>query len=180
MKALSALAEWDNFYVIVGSSAAGLTGLTFVVIALTADAQRTNPIGLRAFITPTIVHFSSVLVLAAFLSVPHQIVLSLSLGLGAAGVAGLGYVVFIAAAMRRNASDYAPVLDDLVWHLLLPTLCYGALLTASLIIWNRTQISLCIIAAVSMLLLLIGVHNAWDIAVWVSVRRGKDKPQQPS
>jgi len=28
----SPLAEWDNFYVIVGSAAAGLTGLTFVVM----------------------------------------------------------------------------------------------------------------------------------------------------
>ena len=32
------LEAWANFYVIVGSSAGGLTGLTFVVIALVADA----------------------------------------------------------------------------------------------------------------------------------------------
>jgi hypothetical protein len=32
----SPLAGWDNFYVIAGSSAAGLTGLTFIVISLAA------------------------------------------------------------------------------------------------------------------------------------------------
>ena len=37
--ATSLLAEWDNFYVIAGSSAGGLTGLTFVVIALASDAD---------------------------------------------------------------------------------------------------------------------------------------------
>jgi hypothetical protein len=36
------LADWNNFYVIAGSSAGGLTGLTFVVIALAADVQRVD------------------------------------------------------------------------------------------------------------------------------------------
>jgi hypothetical protein len=57
----SPLAGWDNFYVIVGSAAAGLTGLTFVVIALIRDARNVRPTGLRAFVTPTIVHFGGVL-----------------------------------------------------------------------------------------------------------------------
>jgi hypothetical protein len=74
------LAEWDNFYVITGSSAAGLTGLTFVVIALSADAKRVNVSGLRTYVTPTIVHFGAVLALAAYLSMPHQGALSLSSG----------------------------------------------------------------------------------------------------
>ena len=32
------LHEWERFYVIVGTSAAALTGLMFVVIAVVADA----------------------------------------------------------------------------------------------------------------------------------------------
>ena len=34
---MTALAEWGNFYVIVGSSAGALIGLQFVVIMLIAD-----------------------------------------------------------------------------------------------------------------------------------------------
>ena len=34
---MTALAGWENFYVIVGSSAGGLIGLQFVVITLIAD-----------------------------------------------------------------------------------------------------------------------------------------------
>ena len=44
----SLLTGWENFYVIVGSSAGGLTGLTFVVIALVRDAQRVRPSGCAA------------------------------------------------------------------------------------------------------------------------------------
>src|SRR5437899_9461550 len=101
----SPLAGWENFYVIIGSSAGGLTGLTFVVIALIRaalprDASGAPPTGLRAFVTPTIVHFGGVLALAAFLSMPYQRVLSLSAGFGIGGLAGLTYGGFIAASMH--------------------------------------------------------------------------------
>ena len=53
---LPQLADWGNFYVIIGSAAAGLTGLMFVVITLGAEAQTVgNENGLRAFVTPTLV-----------------------------------------------------------------------------------------------------------------------------
>ena len=75
----SALALWENFYVIVGSSAGALIGLQFVVITLIADI----PIGHGAaqagdaFATPTIVHFGAVLLLAAVLSAPWHGILPL-------------------------------------------------------------------------------------------------------
>jgi hypothetical protein len=171
----SLLAEWDNFYVITGSSAAGLTGLTFVVIALSADAKRVNETGLRAFVTPTIVHFGAVLALAAYLSMPHQSVLSLSLGLGAAGVAGIIYVAVIAAAIGRIASDsFTPVREDWIWNVILPAAAYGILAAAAFLIWLKADASMYGIAAVSVLLMFIGIHNAWDVAVWNSMRKQGD------
>src|ERR1035438_832831 len=50
-----------------------------------------RPTGLGVFVTPTIVHFGGVLALAAYLSMPHQGVWSLSAGFGAIGLAGLVY-----------------------------------------------------------------------------------------
>src|ERR1700692_3336830 len=97
----SPLSGWDNFYVIAGSSAAGLTGLTFIVITLAAEARRVNPNGLRIFITPTIVHFAAVLGWAAFLSMPGQTALSLSVCFGAGGVIGLVYIGMIGVSIRR-------------------------------------------------------------------------------
>jgi hypothetical protein len=170
----SLVAEWDNFYVITGSSAAGLTGLTFVVIALSADAKRVSIEGLRAYVTPTIVHFGAVLALAAYLSMPHQGMLSLSVGFGAAGAAGLAYIAHIARNIRRVASDYAPVHEDWIWNVVLPGIVYVALFALAFLIWRLPTSSMYGAAVVSILLMFIGIHNAWDIAVWNTVRNRSD------
>jgi hypothetical protein len=69
---MTALAGWQNFYVIVGSSAGALIGLQFVVLSLitrTPTARGDAEIG-GAFATPTIVHFGAVLGLSGILSAP--------------------------------------------------------------------------------------------------------------
>src|SRR6266498_2323411 len=51
--AVSPFAAWESFYVIVGSSAAALTGLQFVVVVLGAEVNAlTDVSGTRAFGTP--------------------------------------------------------------------------------------------------------------------------------
>lgn len=172
--ALSLLADWTNFYVITGSAAAGLTGLTFVVIALASDNQRASAVGLRAFVTPTIVHFGAVLALAAFLSMPHVSVTILSIGFGAAGMAGLIYVGSIAIQVKQVAKSYVPVLEDWLGHAILPALAYGALLSMAFTISHWPQQSLYVVAAVSLLLLFVGIHNCWDVAVWNTTRKERD------
>jgi hypothetical protein len=167
----SLLAEWDNFYVITGSSAGGLTGLTFVVIALSADAKRVNVRAVRAYMTPIIVHFGVVLGLAAYLSMPHQGVLALSLGFGITGAAGLIYVAVIAASIGHISKQYVPVGEDWIWNAVLPAIAYGLLFVIALLIWRRPQECMYGVAAVSLLLLFIGIHNAWDIAVWNTVHK---------
>src|SRR5437867_11489511 len=87
---------WENFYVIVGSSAAALTGLQFVVIVLGAEARSTRaPETMGAFGTPTVVHFCAVLLIAAILSVPWRGVSSAGLALSASGVAGIVYMLIV-------------------------------------------------------------------------------------
>jgi hypothetical protein len=63
---MTALSEWQNFYVIVGSSAGALIGLQFVVLTLIAAlpiGRGTAQVG-AAFSTPNVVHFGAVLLLA--------------------------------------------------------------------------------------------------------------------
>jgi hypothetical protein len=170
----STLADWANFYVITGSAAAGLTGLTFVVIALAADAHRLSTTGLRAFVTPTIVHFGTVLALAAYLCMPRQGVMSLSLGFGAAGAAGLIYAGISGVSMRRIGSAYVPVGEDWLWHVVFPAVLYAVLSAAAFLIWRRLQLALYGVAAASLLLLFVGIHNAWDVATSISVRKQQE------
>ena len=174
---LTALAGWENFYVIVGSSAGGLTGLTFVVIALIRDASAIRPTGLRAFVTPTILHFCGVLALAAFLSMPHQRVFSLSAGFMLGGLVGVIYGLFTAANMRRQGAGYVPVREDWVWNVILPTLVYACLFCMGLLVWHRPEQTLFGVAALSLILLFIGIHNAWDIAIWMTLQKKSDGDQ---
>ena len=167
------LESWANFYVIIGSSAGGLTGLTFVVIALVADAHAVRLTGLRAFVTPTIVHFGSALALSALMSVPGQSVTSLAICLGAFGLLGLVYSGGTArqVSLATTRTNYKPVAEDWLWNVILPTLTYAILVIAGLIASVHTPAALYLTAAVSAVLLIIGIHNAWDIAVWFTAER---------
>jgi hypothetical protein len=174
--ALAQLADWANFFVITGSAAAGLTGLTFVVIALASEARRVNPVGLHTFITPTIAHFGTVLALAAFLCMPHQTPSSVGLGLGAAGIGGLAYTGWITANVHHNLGEYVAVWEDWLWNVVLPCLSYGALCAAAVLIGRHPDDALYAVGGASLMLLFIGIHNAWDIAVWMSLRK-QDEPR---
>ena len=164
------LAGWENYYVVLGTGAAGLTGLTFLLIALIGDAHKVRLEGLNAYVTPTIVHFSGVLVLAAFLCMPHQRLLTLSLGFAVGGLAGVLYSTVTAARMPRIGSDYVAVRDDWIFNVILPLCVYGGLLVSALAIWRWPVPSLYAVAVLSLAMLLIAIRNAWDVAVWMTTR----------
>ena len=176
------LESWSNFYVIVGSAAGGLTGLTFVVIALVADAHAVRLSGLRAFVSPTIVHFCSVLALAALLNVPGHSPRSLGMCLSVSGFVGVVYSLGTVRQLLRHRKVYVPVVSDWIWNALLPTLSYLALLIAGQLAPAHCPAALYITAGVSLWLLFIGIHNAWDIAVWFTAERpgaAGDNPKPP-
>jgi hypothetical protein len=83
------LPTWQNFYVIIGSAAATLTGLMFVVITLTARVRdRASNEVIGAFTSPTVVHFCTALLVAAILSAPWQALWNAGLLLGLSGLWG--------------------------------------------------------------------------------------------
>lgn len=162
---------WENFYVITGSSAAGLTGLTFVVIALASEASMVSLSGLRAFITPIVIHFGSVLWIASVLSIPGHTALSLSISLIATGVTLTIYGVVTIYRMYASRKLYAPALQDWIWNATLPSLCCLSLLAAGALVIGYTVQALYLVGAVTLAMLFIGVHNAWDLAVWITAER---------
>jgi hypothetical protein len=169
--ALPPLSEWETFYVITGSAGAALTGLMFVVIALRPETIAERGDGaVRAFATPNVVHFCGVLLIAAVLSVPHQTAATLAGCVGAIGIAGLALTTWVAVQARRQ-SAYAPVLSDWIWHVALPLVAYASATVAAGVLLRRPETALDVVGAASLLLLFIGIHNAWDSAVWIAARR---------
>jgi hypothetical protein len=124
---MTALAGWENFYVIVGSSAGALIGLQFVVITLLADMPiRGGQEAGEAFATPTIVHFGTALLLSAILNAPWHGVASAAVLWGLLGLSGLVYEIIVARRMQRQIV-YTPELEDCLFHVLLPFAAYATL-----------------------------------------------------
>ncbi len=159
---VSFLATWQNFYVIIGSAAATLTGLMFVVVTLIARGQGTSPSGaFAAFNTPNVVHFCAALLVAAILNAPWPVLWNAGLLLGLCGVGGVTYIVVVIRRARHQI-DYRPVLEDWLWHTILPLASYTALVIAAIVLIGFPALALFIIAAGIVLLLFVGIHNAWD------------------
>jgi hypothetical protein len=174
------LAGWDSFYVIIGSSAAALTGLNFVVVALGAESKTlSRPADLSAFGTPTIIHFCAALLVSAILSAPWHTASAVAACIGACGVAGLIYVGRVILIARRGAS-YKPVFEDILWHFVLPLLVYTLLVVASVLFTGHIDAALFTIAPAVMLLMFIGIHNAWDTATWMAYFARRQPDSSPA
>ena len=174
---MNVFAGWESFYVIVGSSGAALTGLQFVVIALVVDVRRRSTLHeVDAFATPTIVHFCAVLLVSAVLSAPWSSPGGVMLLLGASGAAGAVYALVIAGRARRQ-SGYKPVLEDWIFHVILPFVAYTLLFVAALMLRRRTDAALFSIAAMTLVLLFTGIHNAWDTVTFIAVGAAPRPPR---
>jgi hypothetical protein len=179
---MSALSGWENFYVIVGSSAGALIGLQFVVMTLIAglpitqkDAQAGD-----AFSTPTVVHFAVVLLLSAVGCAPWDGIAAIAVLWGIVGLGGVVYIVVVARCLRLQ-TVYQAVFEDWLFHVLLPFTAYTMLAGAACAAYFHPRPALFLVGAAALLLLLIGIHNAWDIIryhVFVKRRDQKDDEQQ--
>ena len=162
---------WESFYVIVGSSAGALTGLQFVVLTMIAEARQARGGGgetIAAFGSPNVVHFCSALLVSAICSAPWG-------GLGPPGIAiavcGACGVVYSGVVLRRTLrqNEYKPVLEDWTWHAALPTLAYAALVQGGWTLEHSVTGALYVVGAATLLLVFIGIHNAWDTVMYITV-----------
>ncbi len=170
---MTALSGWENFYVIVGSSAGALIGLQFVVISLIADMPivRGHPQAGAAFATPTIVHFGSALLLSAIASAPWHGIGAAGILWGLLGLVGMVYEIIVARRMRAQTL-YKPELEDWLFHALLPFAAYATLAASAYAARAHAHEAMFAVGAAALLLLFIGIHNAWDAVTYhVYVRR---------
>ncbi len=170
---LPLLSNWQNFYMLMGTAAATLTGLMFVVTTLIAgiDAHlSTLNAAVSAFNTPTVVHFGAVLLLAGVLSAPWPTFSSLSLLLGLLGLGMAFYSILVLRRMRR-VPHYQSTLEDWLWYMALPLLANVLLIVAAFVLPKNPSPALYLVGLTMMLLLLVGIRNAWDMVTFLAVER---------
>ncbi len=166
------LETWREFYLLIGTAGLTLTGLLFVVVSLgphvVADHQAT---GVRAFVSPNAVYFSTALVVAAVLIVPNLSAVVIGAFLCVGALASLGYLAYtkVHQQWRRNN---LPVMDW-IWFVGLPIVSYVLLLFSGVGFLFQVGLSMHGVAVALILLLVIGIRNAWDLVIWIAQQERK-------
>jgi hypothetical protein len=174
--AMAASRAWESFYVIVGSTAGALTGLQFVVLTLITEAGMLSGTGetLSAFASPNVVHFCAALLVSAILAAPWHGLAPPGIAIALIGAGGLVYSIVVLRRASRQR-DYKPVLEDWIWHAALPILSYAALVYAGAQLARALVDELFIVGGSVLLLVFIGIHNAWDTVTYVMLTRARER-----
>lgn len=178
------LSAWENFYLILGPSAAALIGLQFLVMTLVAD-MKPELVGIdaiSAFGTPTVVHLGGAVVISVIVSAPWPSLGSASLALAICGLIGVAYGALVTYRAHKQ-TRYEPVGEDWIWYITLPGLSHVAILAAALLLPAHPQVPLFVIGGAVLALLLVGVHNTWDTVLYIVLqnaspqREGRESKQ---
>jgi hypothetical protein len=114
---------------------------------------------------------------SALLSAPWRAVHEVAEAVGAAALYGLLYMAWVLYRTWRQKA-YEPVTEDWIWYSILPTGAYIALAIGAVWFATAPEDALFMIAGVVLLLILIGIHNSWDIVTYIAT--GKLDGQTPA
>lgn len=169
------LEQWRDFYVMIGTAAGVIVGASFVVASLASEMGERRVTGMRGFITPTVVHLSSVLIGSAILAMPTLSAAALALLLGAGGVGGAVYGLVVVSRIRTLKLDTS----DWLFYAVLPIAAYLAMAAAAVMVGSRTELALELLAGAFIALLIIGLRNAWDMASFMIMHPPDNARQDP-
>jgi hypothetical protein len=171
---VDALAPWIDFYTMIGLAASTLVGLLFVAASVGSGVftEERRP-AFRAFVSPSVVHFSSALAASLIAIAPVRRWSVLGLLEGSLGLFGIAYSGAVLRSMFRHGLAATIDLEDRVWYAAIPAVAYAILATASVALFLRSAAGLAVLAGGMGLLLLAGIRNAWDITSW-SITRHRD------
>ena len=163
------LAQWHEFYILLGTAAASLVALLFVAASIGAgylSIARGSPT--HTYTSPIVFHYTFVLFLSLAALVPANTDWSLAGIVGVSAAIALGYSCFIfARVMRASAVD----LDDRLGYGASPLAAYAAALAAAIFIFMHSDVGPPLLAGALILLLLINIRNAWDLTLFFAQRR---------
>ena len=171
------LRDWQTFYFLIGGAAAGLVGLTFVAITVgSGSITKQNIAGLRTFVNPSLIHFIYVLVSAAVVVMPTVTRVQLGILLTVAGLVSLARALttlpFMWQQYRRQIVD----MHDWAWYFLAPVASYLIYAGTGAALLMGTSQALNGLAWASILLMVAGIRNTWDMVLWFMVL--KDDPSK--
>ena len=165
---------WGEYFFMIGSSAAALIGLMFIVVTLTAGRDRAEvERGKHLYTSPIVWHLAVVLTLSGAAIAPA--VTPRLFGFAAAGLAVLGAGIGVRSAVgiaRRPGDPNSPGFD-MFWYGLAPAIVYLGLGAAALGLLGGEPWGPTAVAAALMALLLVSIHAEWDLVTYLAPGAGQ-------
>jgi hypothetical protein len=167
-----AMGHWHEFYTLLGTASATLVGLLFVAASVGSgvfSSDRRAP--LRVFLSASVVHFSGILAVCLIVLAPLQSWMTFGVLIGGGGIFGLVYCGLIWRDMVRDGLNTSIDLEDRIWYVAIPVVGYLLETAAGVTLAMRLDIGPAVLAVAMGTLMAAGIHNAWDITVWIITRR---------
>lgn len=162
--------EWGEYFFMLGSSAASLIGLMFVVVTLTPGRNREQTEhGKHLYTSPIVWHLAIVVMLSGGAMAPTISARFYGAVSGALALWGIMLGVRNAIGIvRTRISGNDNVLFDFCWYGLVPAIIYVGLGVAATGLFLERPWGASGIAASLMALLLMSVHAEWDLVTFLA------------
>lgn len=160
---------WHEYYTLAGTASATLVGLLFVAASVGSRVWE-RPAALRVFLSATVVHFSSILVISLCVMAPLRSALAYGLLFVCGGLFGVGYCCLVIRDTVRDGLSKSIDLEDRAWYAALPVVGYALMMVAGIALAMGFKPGAIVLAISIGLLLVGGLRNAWDITVWIVTR----------
>lgn len=172
---MEALHEWHEFYILLGTAGATLLALLFVAVSLgTGFLSSKDQQGTRTFMSPVVIHFTSVFFLSAVCLVPSHGPVFFAVLIAGTAIVGVAVSIVISVwVVRTEMTQYLP---DYFAYGLLPVGAYLALLVASFMIYLGRDYALEVLAGGLLVLAIVNVRNAWDLTLSMVRRHAGQRP----
>jgi hypothetical protein len=173
------LEHWHEFYVMLGAAAGALVALQFVAASLGAGyLSFETAAASRTYMTPVIVHFSSVLFGCAAGLIPWHHATTFALTLGAAAAIGTIYSVHLSIRVLRDGGEQVEF-DDKLCHGIAPPVGYALALTSAVMFHVGSAYAAAVLAVAMLLLLGVNIRNAWDLTLFMARKHTEAKQPTP-
>jgi len=162
--------DWGNFYFLCGSSAAGLTGLMFIVVTFGSQYIREdNQDQVRVFMSPIVFHFMEVFLLCCIASIPTVDDWTLGWVVLIAGVFRLLFMPKALMVMLRSSKGNLDIdWEDWFLNIVVPTFLYLGLVLDSILYFMESDYADSLLAIIVIARLMTGMKSAWSLVIWVA------------
>jgi hypothetical protein len=160
---------WGEFYLLVGSAAAVLIGLIFVVVTLMHDRPRSSVLaGSKLYMGPIVLQVSIVLVLSAAALAGEVTGGAMALVAAVAAVWGMIRGIQSIVGINRLSGEDTPHWTDVWFYGVIPAVLYALLGVVACGFWSEREWAVYGVAAVINGLLLVSIRNEWDLVTWLA------------